>query len=118
MAIGLVFGLVSVFGNMPMLVLVFLSSIAGAVGVVGGLMLLVGSLNSADFTRGAFTDAVEDNWVWYLLLVVLAVVGIVAPGARRPSGCAAACGRSGTPRASDPPGIRQRSAGWPRRGHL
>jgi hypothetical protein len=75
-----VFGLIAVFGSMPMLVLIFLSSVAGAVGVVSGLMLLVGSLNSADFTRGAFTDAVEDNWFWYLLVVVLAVVGMVAQG--------------------------------------
>ena len=49
-------------------------------GVVSGLMLLVGSLNSSDFTRGAFTDAVEDNWFWYLLVVLLAVVGMVAQG--------------------------------------
>ena len=52
-AVGAVVGLVSIFGNMPMIVLVVFSSFAGAVGVVGGLMLLVGSLNSADFTRGA-----------------------------------------------------------------
>ena len=79
-AIGLVFGLIAVFGSMPMLVLIFLSSVAGAVGVVSGLMLLVGSLNSSDFTRGAFTDAVEDNWFWYLLVVLLAVFGMVAQG--------------------------------------
>ena len=47
-----------------MIVLVILSSFAGAVGVVGGLMLLVGSLNSADFAQGAFADAVEDSWGW------------------------------------------------------
>ena len=57
-AVGAIVGLVSVFGNMPMIVLVVISSVAGAVGVVAGLMLLVGSLDSADFTRGAFTDKV------------------------------------------------------------
>ena len=56
LAVGLVLGLVSVFTNVPMMVLVIVGSIAGAVGVTGGLMLLVGSLNSADFTRGDFTD--------------------------------------------------------------
>jgi len=55
-----------------------LASVAGAVGVVGGLMLLVGSLNSSDFTQSAFAEAVEDGWGWYLTLVVLAVLGIVA----------------------------------------
>jgi hypothetical protein len=53
--------LVSIFVNMPVLVLVVFSSFAGALGVVGGLMLLVGSLNSADFTRGDFTDTVENG---------------------------------------------------------
>ena len=61
LVVGAVLGLVSVFANMPMIVLVVVSSIAGAVGVVGGLMLLVGSLNSADFTRADFTDAVDDQ---------------------------------------------------------
>jgi hypothetical protein len=77
-AVGAVVGIVSVFGNMPMIVLVVFSSFAGAVGVVAGLMLLVGSLNSADFTQGAFTDAVQDSWGWYLTLLALALVGIVA----------------------------------------
>ncbi len=77
-AVGAVVGLVSVFTNMPMIVLVVFSSVAGAVGVVGGLMLLVGSLDSSDFTQAAFNEAVQDGWGWYLTLVVLAVLGIVA----------------------------------------
>ena len=51
-AVGLVVGLVAAFGSMPMLVLAVASSIAGAVSVVAGLMLVFGALNSADFTRG------------------------------------------------------------------
>jgi hypothetical protein len=75
--VGAIVGLVSVFVDMPAIVLVVFSSFAGAVGVVGGLMLLVGSLNSADFTRGDFTDTVENGWAWSLLLLALALVGIV-----------------------------------------
>jgi hypothetical protein len=77
-AVGAVVGLVAAFGNMPMLVLVVASSIAGAVSVVAGLMLVFGSLNSADFTQGSITAAVQDGWGWYLTLVVLAIIGIVA----------------------------------------
>ena len=73
----------SIFGNMPMIVLVVFSSFAGAVGVVGGLMLLVGSLNSADFTRGDFTDTVENGWAWSLLLLVLAFAGILVQTRQR-----------------------------------
>ena len=51
-AVGVVFGVVSLAGNMPMVVLAVVSSLAGAVSVVGGVMLLVGALNSADFAGG------------------------------------------------------------------
>ena len=76
LVVGVAVGLVSIFANMPVIVLVVVSSFAGAVGVVAGLMLLVGSLNSSDFTRGDFTDTVENGWAWSLLLLVLAFTGI------------------------------------------
>lgn len=83
LAIGVVFGLVSIFANLPMIVLVVFSSLAGAVGVVGGLMLLVGSLETADFTKGGFVDTVNDGWVWSLLVVVLALVGVAIQARQR-----------------------------------
>ena len=81
--VGTVLGLVSIFGNMPMIVLAVASSIAGAVTVVAGLMLLVGSMDSADFTRSGFTAAVDTSWVWFVLLLVLAIAGIVAQTRQR-----------------------------------
>jgi len=66
-----------VFANIPMVMLVVIGSIAGAVGVTGGLMLLVGSLDTADFSRGDFTDTVSNSFIWWLLFVVLAIGGIV-----------------------------------------
>jgi hypothetical protein len=83
LAFGAVLGLVSVFGDMPMIVLAVVSAIAGAVSVVAGLMLLVGSLNSADFTQGSATDAIQDSTGWYLLLLALAFAGIVAQTRQR-----------------------------------
>ncbi len=85
LVVGVILGLVSIFANMPMIVLVVFSSIAGAVAVVGGVMLLVGSLNSADFTRGDFTDTVDNGWAWSLLLLVLALRRDPHPG--QPAGC-------------------------------
>ncbi len=83
LVVGIVLGLVSVFANMPMIVLVVVGSIAGAVGVTGGLMLLVGSLDSADFSSGDFTDTVSNSFGWSLLLLVLAVGGIIIQALQR-----------------------------------
>jgi hypothetical protein len=83
LAIGVAFGLVSIFANMPMIVLVVFSSLAGAVGVVGGLMLLVGSLESADFTKGNIVDTVDNGWAWSLLALVLAFAGVVIQARQR-----------------------------------
>jgi len=83
LVVGLALGLVSVLGNVPMIVLVIVGSVAGAVGVTGGLMLLVGSLNTADFSRGDFADTVSNSFGWTLLLLVLAVGGIVIQAAQR-----------------------------------
>jgi hypothetical protein len=83
LVVGLVIGLVAILANMPMIVLVVLGSFAGAVGVVGGLMLLVGSLDSADFSRDDFTDTVSNSWAWSLLLLALAVGGVLVQAGQR-----------------------------------
>jgi hypothetical protein len=83
LAVGIVLGIVAIFTNVPMIVLVFIGSVAGAVGVTGGIMLLVGSLNSADFDDAGFTDTVSNSFWWSVLLLVLAIAGIVIQGAQR-----------------------------------
>lgn len=82
-AVGAVLGLAAVLGNLPMIVLAVVSSFAGAVSVVAGMMLVVGTINSADFTRSSFTQAVHAGWGWYLTLFVLALIGIVAQTRQR-----------------------------------
>lgn len=81
--VGAIIGLAAIFADVPMIVLVILSSFAGAVGVVGGIMLLVGALDSADFTRGDFTNTVNNSWAWSLLLLVLAFAGILIQARQR-----------------------------------
>jgi hypothetical protein len=82
-AVGLIVGIVSVLANMPMIVLIVVSSFAGAASIVAGLMLLVGSIDSGDFTRSDFTNTVNDSWGWYLTLLALALVGIFAQAAQK-----------------------------------
>ena len=73
----------AVVGNMPMVVLSVASSIAGAVSVVAGAMLLFGVLNSADFTEGNISGTADVGWGWVALALVLAVVGFVAQAVQR-----------------------------------
>jgi hypothetical protein len=83
LVVGAALGLVAVVGNMPMIVLAVASAVAGAISIVTGLMLVVGTLNADTFTRSSFADALRGSWVWYLLLIVLAVIGIAAQTRQR-----------------------------------
>ena len=83
LAVGAALGIVAVVGNMPMIVLAVASSIAGAVSIVAGLMLLFGKLNSDSLTRSSFSDAIHSGWFWYATLVVLALIGIIAQTRQR-----------------------------------
>ncbi len=77
LAVGVVLGLVAAFANMPMFVMIVASSVAGAFGIVGGLMLLFGELNTSTFTRGDFAGAIDNSWVWTLIVVLFALAGIL-----------------------------------------
>jgi hypothetical protein len=75
--LGAVLAVGAILTDVPMLVLTVLSAVAGALGIVAGLMLLTGAMDSSDFTRGAFVDTVKDDWWWYALFLVLAILGMV-----------------------------------------
>ena len=76
--VGGVMAVASILSNMPMIVLTFVSSIGGALATVGGLMLVTGAMDSADFDRATIADRVSDDWWWYALFLFLALVGILS----------------------------------------
>lgn len=77
-ALGLLFGALAVFGDLPMIVLIVLSSFAGASAVVSGLMMIFGILDPGALSDPATTEAIRDDWWWYLLYLGLALAGVVA----------------------------------------
>jgi hypothetical protein len=83
LVVGAIVGVASIVLDMPMIVLIVLGSVAGAISTVAGLMLIFGSLNTSDFTRSAFNDRIDDSWGWYLTLLVLAILGIVVQARQR-----------------------------------
>lgn len=73
---GLGLAAIAVLGDLPMAFLVILSALAGASVVVSGAMLIVGTIDLADFSESVTTRGVDDGW-WYALYLVVAVVGAV-----------------------------------------
>ena len=82
LALGIVVAIACVLTDVPMIVLVIVGSLAGAVSVTFGLMLMFGTLNSDDFTRKDYVDTLDVNAGWTILFLVLALIGIVI-GARQ-----------------------------------
>lgn len=75
---GILVAVIAVVTNLPMLLLVVLSALAGASAIVGGTMLLVGTVGSADFSAASLTTKIPIYWWWDILYLVLAVAGIVS----------------------------------------
>lgn len=77
-AAGALLAFVAIMADLPMVLLVVLTAMAGASAVVTGAMLLFGAVETADFTQSTITRELEDDWWWYVSYLVLAVAGLVA----------------------------------------
>ncbi len=75
--VGLALAVLSVVGQLPMLVLTVLTALGGAGTVVAGIMLLTGSLTADDLGSDAVVSRIEDSAGWWVLYAALAVVGVV-----------------------------------------
>jgi len=76
--VGVALAVLALAVNLPAVLLVVVSALGGAVTVVGGVMLLAGSLDIEDFDDTGITATVADDWWWYALYVVLVVTGTIA----------------------------------------
>jgi hypothetical protein len=80
--VGVVFGgllaFAAIVADLPTVLLVVLTALGGASIIVFGVMLLAGVIDTADVESVATTKELEDDWWWYGLYVVLAIVGGVA----------------------------------------
>lgn len=73
---GVLLAIAAITADLPMLLLIWLSALAGAVTAIGGLMLIVGTVDLDGF-RAATTEQLHDSWGWYLGYVALAITGFV-----------------------------------------
>lgn len=78
LSLGVVLAIVAIAGDLPTLLLVVLSAMAGASVIVAGLMLLTGVLDTETITTsGAVTEQLDDDWFWYVIWLGLAIGGMV-----------------------------------------
>lgn len=75
-AVGL--AILAIAADVPTLLLVVLTALAGSSAVVLGIMLLVGTAETAEFRTEVFVQEIDDQWWWYVIYGVLAVAGIIA----------------------------------------
>lgn len=76
-AAGALLAFVALVADVPMLLLVVLSAMAGAAAIVGGIMFLTGALDTDDVSSNQVIEAADRGWWWTAMYAVLAIVGIV-----------------------------------------
>jgi NADH:ubiquinone oxidoreductase subunit 5 (subunit L)/multisubunit Na+/H+ antiporter MnhA subunit len=77
-AVGILFGIFAVVAELPLVVLVVLSTIAGALAITAGLMLVFNALDTEDFTTDTIVDLIDDDWFWWVIAFGLAIAGLIA----------------------------------------
>ncbi len=76
--VGIALAVITLAANLPTVLLLVLSAFGGASAMVTGVMLLVGSVGTDEFTRADATELMHTSRWWYLLYLGLAFVGIGA----------------------------------------
>jgi len=78
LALGIVLAFIAIAGDLPLVVLIVLSAAAGASAIVGGIMLLTGTLDTSEITQSAaITQQLNDDWYWYVIWIALVVSGLI-----------------------------------------
>ena len=76
--VGAMLAFVAIVGDLPAVLLVVLTALGGASIIVFGVMLVAGVIDAADIESVATTKELDDDWWWYGLYGVLAIVGAIA----------------------------------------
>ncbi|MEX2625340.1 MAG: DUF4203 domain-containing protein [Ilumatobacteraceae bacterium] len=78
LAVAVALAVLAIAADVPTLLLVLLTAFAGSSAVVLGVMLLVGTAETAEFRTDVFVQEIDDEWWWYVIYGVLALAGVVA----------------------------------------
>ncbi len=76
--IGAVFCLAALLLNAPKYFLITITSLGGAVAIVGGVLILLNKIQLDAFNYNATTDVISNSWLWLTTAVLLFIVGLIA----------------------------------------
>ena len=77
-AVGIIFGIVATIAELPMVLLVVFSTIAGSLAMTAGMMLMFGAIDTADWSNDSVVSLIDDRWWWWVIAFALAIAGLVA----------------------------------------
>jgi hypothetical protein len=63
--------------NLPVYMVIWNTALSGAVIAVSGAMLVFNRIERSDLEYGTAVAAIEESWVWVLVMIAVAAVGIV-----------------------------------------
>lgn len=78
LAAGVVVGIAVVALNLPMMILVVVTAIGGAVSMVAGTLLVFNRVDLDQFDNAGTHEAIDGRPLWTIAWIALAVVGVVA----------------------------------------
>jgi hypothetical protein len=67
-----------IFHNLPKVLIVALTAGVGASLILTGILLALGRISLTALSLGIVGDFIRSSWLWFLVFIVLAVVGIFA----------------------------------------
>jgi hypothetical protein len=70
--------LVTIFLDVPQILVVVLTALAGAGSLLAGILLWIGHIKVEDLNQGAVAAVIHDSWLWFVLYLVIAIAGIFA----------------------------------------
>jgi hypothetical protein len=77
LAVALALAALAVMLRFPKILIIVLTALAGAGAILAGFFLAFGRISIADLQFGALGAIVRDSWIWSILYLALAGVGIL-----------------------------------------
>ena len=63
--------------NIQKLVIILITSLGGAGAFITGILIMIGSVEVADIGSNAILSSYQENWIWFLIGIVIAAAGFV-----------------------------------------